>query len=89
VTPLKALAHGLRLEIVRLVAERPRSTQELAPLLRLSESAVSKHLRQLSDAHILASAREGYYVLYRLEDDRLDSVASALRAFVLGGEAPG
>jgi DNA-binding transcriptional ArsR family regulator len=86
VRPLKALAHDLRLEIVRLVAERPRSTQELAPLLRLSESAVSKHLRQLSDAHILSSAREGYYVLYRLEHERLDSIASALRAFVLGGD---
>lgn len=89
VRPLKALGHDLRLEIVRLVAERPRSTQELAPLLRLSESAVSKHLRQLSDAHILSSAREGYYVLYRLEDERLDSIAAALRAFVLGERTPG
>jgi DNA-binding transcriptional ArsR family regulator len=84
VRPLKALAHDLRLEIVRLVAERPRSTQELAPLLRLSDSAVSKHLRQLSDAHILSSTREGYYVLYRLDHERLDSIASTLRAFVLG-----
>ncbi len=84
VRPLKALAHDLRLEIVRLVAERPRSTQELAPLLRLSESAVSKHLRQLSDAHILSSTREGYYVLYHLEDERLESIASTLRAFVHG-----
>jgi DNA-binding transcriptional ArsR family regulator len=87
VRPLKALAHDLRLEIIRLVAERPRSTQELAPLLRLSESAASKHLRQLSDAHILSSTRDGYYVLYRLEQERLDSIASALRAFVLGGES--
>jgi DNA-binding transcriptional ArsR family regulator len=89
VRPLKALGHDLRLEIVRLVAERPRSTQELAPLLHLSESAVSKHLRQLSDAHILTSSREGYYVLYRLEHERLDSIASTLRAFVLGDAARG
>jgi len=90
VRPLKALAHDLRLEIVRLVAERPRSTQELAPLLRLSESAVSKHLRQLSEANILSSTREGYYVLYRLEHERLDSIAATLRSFVLGegGQQP-
>jgi DNA-binding transcriptional ArsR family regulator len=88
VRPLKALAHDLRLEIVRLVAAKPRTTQELAPLLRLSESATSKHLRQLSDARILSATREGYYVLYHLEQERLDAIASSLGAFLLGGRQP-
>jgi DNA-binding transcriptional ArsR family regulator len=84
VQALRALAHEFRLETVRLVAKKPRTTQELAPLLRLSESAVSKHLRQLSDARILSSTREGYYVLYQLEAERLDAIASSVAGFVLG-----
>jgi DNA-binding transcriptional ArsR family regulator len=87
VKPLRALAHDIRLEIVRLVAEKPRTTQELAPLLRLSESAVSKHLQRLSEAAVLSSRRDGYYVLYRFEEERMDALTSALRAFVRGGSA--
>jgi DNA-binding transcriptional ArsR family regulator len=84
VRPLRALADDVRLEIVRLVAEKPRTTQELAPLLRLTESAVSKHLHRLSEAGVLTSSRDGYYVLYRLDEERVDALTSALRAFVRG-----
>ena len=85
VKPLRALADDVRLEIVRLVAAKPRTTQELAPLLRLTDSAVSKHLHRLSEAGVLTSRRDGYYVLYGLQEDRLDAVTDALRAFVHGG----
>jgi Family of unknown function (DUF5937)/Bacterial regulatory protein, arsR family len=44
---LRALGAGVRLTIVRLLHEEPRSTQELAGLLGLSNAAVSRHLRQL------------------------------------------
>jgi len=87
VEPLRALAHDIRLEIVRLVAEKPRTTQELAPLLRLTESAVSKHLHRLSDAGVLSARRDGYYVLYRFEEERVEALTSALRAFVRGGSS--
>ena len=85
VKPLRALADDVRLEIVRLVAAKPRTTQELAPLLRLTDSAVSKHLHRLSEAGVVTSRRDGYYVLYGLQEDRLDAVTEALRAFVHGG----
>ena len=64
---------------------KPRTTQELAPLLRLTDSAVSKHLHRLSEAGVVTSRRDGYYVLYGLQEDRLDAVTDALRAFVHGG----
>ena len=77
---LRALAAPTRLTIVGLVAERPRSTQEIASLASLSEAAASKHLRQLAEAGLLTARREGYYVLYALAQDRLDEVAAALRS---------
>ena len=69
----------LRLRILTLVAQHPRSTQELAPLIGLTEAGTSKHLRLLAAAGVLETRREGYYVVYSLASDRLVSVARELR----------
>jgi DNA-binding transcriptional ArsR family regulator len=79
---LSSLADGTRLTALRLIAERPRSTQELAPLVGLTEAGLSKHLRVMHEAGVLNRRREGYYVLYSLVPQRLDDVSDALRAFV-------
>jgi DNA-binding transcriptional ArsR family regulator len=79
---LRALGDDTRLRTLRLVAERPRSTQELAQLVHLSEAATSKHLRTLADAGLVRGRREGFYVLYGLADERLRSVGAAIAAFL-------
>lgn len=76
---LRALGDETRLQITRLVAEQPRSTKELALLLQLSESAVSRHLKILSGAGIVTSERDGYFVLYQLVPDRIGALGGALR----------
>ena len=76
---LRALGDETRLQITRLVAEQPRSTRELATLLSLSESAVSRHLKTLAGAGIVDSERDGYFVLYRLVPDRIGALGGALR----------
>jgi len=68
---LRALGAQPRLEIVRLLGAQPRSTQELSGLLGLSGAAVSRHLRQLLDAGLVRTRREGYYVLYEVVAHRL------------------
>jgi DNA-binding transcriptional ArsR family regulator len=80
VTGFSALGDETRLQIARLVAEAPRSTKELAQLLSLSDSAVSRHLKILEAAGIVSGRRDGYFVLYRLEAERLDVLGRALRA---------
>jgi DNA-binding transcriptional ArsR family regulator len=84
---LRAAAHDIRLRALGLIAERPRSTQELAPLLGLSEAAVSKHLRILAEAGVLTTKRDGYYVLYSLERERLAALSSTVLAFLDGDGA--
>lgn len=76
---LRALGDETRLQITRLVAEQPRSTRELAELLRLSDSAVSRHLRTLAAAGVVDSQRDGYFVLYRLVPERIGALGGALR----------
>ena len=77
---LQALGAPTRLRILRLVAERPRSTQEVASIAALSEAAASKHLRLLASAGLVTARREGYYVLYSLALEKIDAVADELRS---------
>jgi DNA-binding transcriptional ArsR family regulator len=66
---LRALADDTRLRVLNLIAERPRSTQELAPLVGLSPAGLSKTLTRLTEAGFVTSRREGYYVGYSLAPD--------------------
>jgi DNA-binding transcriptional ArsR family regulator len=82
---LRALGDDTRLRVLVLIAERPRSTQELAPLVGMSAAGLSKHLRLLARAGVLESRREGYYVLYSLAPERLESLSASLLAFIRRG----
>jgi DNA-binding transcriptional ArsR family regulator len=79
---LRALADDTRLRTLRLIAERPRTTQELAPLVGITEAALSKHLRTLAEAGLVERHRDGYYVLYRLVPDQVSALAPSLETFL-------
>ena len=83
---LRAVGDATRLRALKLIAERPRSTQELAPLVGISEAGLSKHLRVLANAGLVTTRREGYYVLYSLVPDQISALSPALGSF-LAGEA--
>jgi DNA-binding transcriptional ArsR family regulator len=79
---LRSVGDGTRLRALRLIAERPRTTQELAPLVGISEAGLSKHLRALADAKVVRTEREGYYVLYSLVPERVAALSGALLTFL-------
>jgi DNA-binding transcriptional ArsR family regulator len=51
----------------------------------MSEAGLSKHLRLLARAGVLESRREGYYVLYSLAPERLETLSASLLAFIRRG----
>ena len=73
-----ALASGARRQMLRVLAERERSTSELAAHLGVSPPAVSRHLSLLEHAGVVTSRREGQRVLYGLVRD---TVMEALAGF--------
>ena len=79
---LRALGDDTRLRVLRLVAERPRTTQELEPLVGLSRAGLSKSLQRLAEAGLVVPHRDGYYVVYSLAPDRLDALVAALGVFL-------
>lgn len=60
--------------------------RELAGLLRLSEAAVSKHLKLLQEAGLVVPERDSYYVLYRVVREPLAAMARGLNAILSGQE---
>jgi DNA-binding transcriptional ArsR family regulator len=82
VNAFRALGDPTRLRIVQLIARRPRSTQELAALVGLSAPGTSKHLRTLSAAGLVTTRREGYYVVYSLAAERMQSLGGDLARLI-------
>jgi DNA-binding transcriptional ArsR family regulator len=78
----KALGDFTRLQIIKYLAQKPRSTRELAHLLGVTEGAVSKHLKQLGDAGLVASKRESYYVFYYLLERTFNNFPLSLSKFL-------
>jgi len=75
----RALASPHRLELVEHLAQGERSVETLAARTGLSVANTSQHLQQLRQAGIAASRRTGKYVLYRLADEAVLALVTALR----------
>jgi DNA-binding transcriptional ArsR family regulator len=79
---LSALADDTRLRVLKLIAIRPRTAQELAPIVGMSTTGLSKILRKLADAGLLEGQREGYYVVYSLNTARIRTLPLVLEEFL-------
>jgi len=71
----KALSDANRLKIVALLAQEPRSVEQLASMLGVSSSTVSHHLARLSKIGLVSARAEGYYSVYRLDPQALSEMA--------------
>jgi DNA-binding transcriptional ArsR family regulator len=76
--PFEALGDPNRRAILELLAGGDRSVSELAGELPISRPAVSRHLRLLKDAGLVADRAEGTRRLYRLDDEGIDAVREYL-----------
>jgi DNA-binding transcriptional ArsR family regulator len=76
-----ALGSPVRRTIIRLLSERPRAVGELAQQLPVSRPAVSKHLRLLENAGLVAAQAQGNRNLYRLEARGFEAARGFLDAF--------
>ena len=62
----KALADPRRFEMLETIAGRPEvACQELCGDFPVSQATISHHLKELSNAGLVASRREGQFVFYR------------------------
>jgi DNA-binding transcriptional ArsR family regulator len=77
--PFNALGDPNRRAIVELLRSGDRSVQELADALPISRPAVSRHLKLLKDAGLVADHAEGTRRLYRLHEEGVEAVREYLQ----------
>ena len=77
--PFDALWDPNRRAIVELLRGGDRSVSELARELPISRPAVSRHLRLLKEAGLVADRAEGTRRLYRLDDEGIAAVREYLK----------
>lgn len=80
---LEALAHPVRLRLVRTLARGGRTTGELASSWDLTAPEVSRHLAVLRRAGLVTGFRRGRYVVHELDADTTAALGTDLLAALL------
>jgi DNA-binding transcriptional ArsR family regulator len=77
--PFEALGDANRREILSLLGAGEKSVGELADALPISRPAVSRHLRLLKNAGLVAERPRGTLRIYRLQEQGVEVVQDYLR----------
>ena len=70
----KALAHPIRIKIVKSLLDGPLCVCILNENVEFSQSNLSQHLKILKDAGILKSEKDGLRILYSIKDDEIKNL---------------
>lgn len=74
---LRAINHKLRQQILRLLHQNEKMTvTEIYVKLRLEQSVASQHLAILRKAGFVNTVRDGKFIFYSVNHDRMDQVHS-------------
>lgn len=76
--PFDALSDPNRRAIVEMLHAGDRSVREIADALPISRPAVSRHLRLLKEAGLVADTADGTRRLYRLQDEGIEEIRAYL-----------
>lgn len=73
---LRAINHGLRQSIIQLLEESEKMTvTEIYVKLRIEQSVASQHLAILRNVGVVNTTREGKFIFYSVNHDRLDQIS--------------
>ncbi|HEY9341174.1 MAG TPA: metalloregulator ArsR/SmtB family transcription factor [Hanamia sp.] len=80
---LRALNHKLRQQIIKTIHDHKRITvTELYVKLRLEQSVASQHLAILRKAEIVSTVREGKFIFYTINEDRILAINGFVKNLV-------
>jgi DNA-binding transcriptional ArsR family regulator len=83
--PFGALGDPNRREILRLLSSGDKPVQEIAAAMPISRPAVSRHLRLLKDAGLVAEQARGTRRIYHLQEQGIAAIQASLEG--IWGEA--
>ena len=78
VKALKALSSEPRLKMLRLLKGRALCVNAITARLRMTQSAVSQHLRVLREAGLVRPEKRGYWMHYSVDRKALEKWRAAV-----------
>ncbi|GAA0740393.1 ArsR/SmtB family transcription factor [Clostridium oceanicum] len=78
----KALAHPIRLKIIKKLQDEEKCVCELNKDVEFSQSNLSQHLKILKDANILNSSKKGMWVHYSINDKKILDIIKIIEEMV-------
>ncbi len=80
---LRAVNHNLRQQIIKLIDQEKKLTvTEIYVKLRLEQSVASQHLALLRRAGIVVTERDGKFIYYTIDKNRLAEIATLIEDLV-------
>jgi DNA-binding transcriptional ArsR family regulator len=76
--PFEALGDANRREILRLLSGGDKPVQEIAAAMPISRPAVSRHLRLLKEAGLVAEQARGTRRIYHLQEEGMHAIQAYL-----------
>lgn len=70
----KGLSTPGRLQIMNLLAQSPKTVDELAKLSQMSIANTSRHLQVLKNAHLVKSKKQKTFVIYELASKKVEQM---------------
>ncbi len=83
---LRALAHPLRLQILEFIDKNKAiNVNKIYNTLKLEQSITSQHLRILRAVGLVNTVREGKFIHYEVDYDKVDLAMKAVGSFLVRG----
>lgn len=77
---LKTLAHPQRLMLLCLLLEAPKSVNEIAEILSISQSQTSQFLNRMSKEGLISHDKKSNFSYYKIKDKRLLKLIKSLKS---------
>lgn len=79
---LRAIAHPVRLSIMAFVHKNKKvNVNKIYNNLKLEQSITSQHLKILRNADLVETTRDGKFIIYNLNYDKIGHVMKYINAF--------
>ncbi|KNY30293.1 ArsR/SmtB family transcription factor [Pseudobacteroides cellulosolvens] len=79
----KALSHPTRLQILRILKEKPLCVCDILPMIESEQSNASQHLSVLRNQGIVESRKDGLMVIYKVKSPEIYQMIEIAEAILI------
>jgi DNA-binding transcriptional ArsR family regulator len=79
----QALGHAVRQETIHILQDGPKRVNDIAQLMGLPQSTISRHLAVLRSSGMITGQRQGSEVIYSITDPKIVDVCNLMREVLL------